>query len=182
MRSAARTGSRELIMAITLVIVVGISAATGASGLSVALGAFLAGLLLGESEYRHQIEVDLEPFKGLLLGIFFVTVGMSVDLKAVWAHPHWIVARARGADRGQGGDPLCRGAAVSRVAATAAEVALLLAQAGEFAFMVIGDRAARASCRRRRDRRDRGRGLSMMLTPLLALLARASRAARAARP
>ncbi len=91
MRSAARTGSRELIMAITLVIVIGISAATGASGLSMALGAFIAGILLGESEYRHQIEVDLEPFKGLLLGIFFVTVGMSVDLKAVWTHVHWIL-------------------------------------------------------------------------------------------
>ena len=103
MRSAARTGSRELIMAITLTIVVGISAATGASGLSVALGAFLAGLLLSDSEYRHQIEVDLDPFKGLLLGIFFVTVGMVIDLEAGLGSISADSAGAGGADRGQGG-------------------------------------------------------------------------------
>lgn len=173
LRSAGRTGSRELIMAITLVIVVGISVMTGASGLSIALGAFIAGLLLGESEYRHQIEVDLEPFKGLLLGIFFVTVGMSVDLKAVWTHLHWIalalvsmiVVKAA---------ILYLAARLFRVArATAAEVALLLAQAGEFAFIVIG--IARGDNLLSQDVATGAiavAGLSMMVTPLLAILAR----------
>jgi CPA2 family monovalent cation:H+ antiporter-2 len=173
MRSAARTGSRELIMAITLTIVVGISAATGASGLSVALGAFLAGLLLSDSEYRHQIEVDLDPFKGLLLGIFFVTVGMSVDMNEVFAHADWIVL-ALVALLAVKALILLGAMRVFGVPwATAAEVALLLAQAGEFAFIVIG--------------LARGKGLldpevatgavavaglSMMVTPLLAMLAR----------
>ena len=173
MRSAGRTGSRELIMAITLVIVVGISVVTGASGLSLALGAFIAGLLLGESEYRHQIEVDLEPFKGLLLGIFFVTVGMSVDLKAVWAHLHWIALALAGL--------IVVKAAILYLAAriflwrapTAAEVALLLAQAGEFAFIVIG--LARGDNLLSQDVATGAiavAGLSMMVTPLLAILAR----------
>jgi CPA2 family monovalent cation:H+ antiporter-2 len=172
-RSAARTGSRELIMAISLVIVVGTSAATGASGLSVALGAFLAGLLLSDSEYRHQIEVDLDPFKGLLLGIFFVTVGMIIDLGVVWANIGaillslviLIVVKAV---------ILYAAARVFGVARPlAAEVALLLAQAGEFAFIVIAlartkelisfDVATSAVA---------VAGLSMMVTPLLAGFAR----------
>jgi CPA2 family monovalent cation:H+ antiporter-2 len=172
-RSAARTGSRELIMAITLVIVIGISAATGASGLSVALGAFIAGLLLGESEYRHQIEVDLEPFKGLLLGIFFVTVGMSVDLKAVWTHAHWIALALAGLIAVKA-VILYTAARLFRVSrATAVEVALLLAQAGEFAFIVIG--LARADSLVSQDVATGAiavAGLSMMITPLLAILAR----------
>jgi len=173
MRSAGRTGSRELIMAITLVIVVGISVVTGASGLSIALGAFIAGILLGESEYRHQIEVDLEPFKGLLLGIFFVTVGMSVDLKAVWAHFHWIALALTGMIVVKAAI-LYLAARLFRVArATAAEVALLLAQAGEFAFIVIG--IARRDDLLSQDVATGAiavAGLSMMATPLLAILAR----------
>ena len=79
-RFAAQTGSRELIMAITLLIVLALAAATGYAGLSTALGAFLAGVLLSETEYRHQVEIDLAPFKGLLIGLFFISVGMSIDL------------------------------------------------------------------------------------------------------
>ena len=173
MRSAGRTGSRELIMAITLVIVVGISVVTGASGLSIALGAFIAGILLGESEYRHQIEVDLEPFKGLLLGIFFVTVGMSVDLKAVWTYLHWIALALVGMIVIKA-TILYFAARLFRVArATAAEVALLLAQAGEFAFIVIG--LARGDNLLSQDVATGAvavAGLSMMVTPLLAILAR----------
>ena len=54
-------------------------------------GAFLAGVLLAESEYRRELETDLEPFKGLLLGLFFIAVGMSIDFGAVWAHPGWVI-------------------------------------------------------------------------------------------
>jgi CPA2 family monovalent cation:H+ antiporter-2 len=173
MRSAARTGSRELIMAISLVIVVGISAATGASGLSTGLGAFLAGLLLSESEYRHQIEVDLDPFKGLLLGIFFVTVGMVIELTVVWQYIGWVLLALCGL--------IAVKAAILYVAARlfrvsrphAAEVALLLAQGGEFAFIVIG--LARGKGLLQPDIATSAiavAGLSMMVTPLLAILAR----------
>jgi CPA2 family monovalent cation:H+ antiporter-2 len=71
LRQAALTGIRELIMAIVLFTVAAAALGTEAAGLSAELGAFLAGLLLAESEYRHQIEVDIEPFKGLLLGLFW---------------------------------------------------------------------------------------------------------------
>jgi len=137
-RFAARTGSREFILAITLLIVIGMAGATGHFGLSTALGAFLAGLLLAETEYRHEVEVDLGPMKGLLLGLFFITVGMTVDVFAVWNQISLIVAAVLLllllkalvlflACR-MFGVPL--GAAV--------ELAILLAQAGEFAFVVIG--------------------------------------------
>lgn len=89
---AAQTGSRELIMAITLLIVLALASATGYAGLSTALGAFLAGVLLSETEYRHQVEIDLAPFKGLLIGLFFISVGMSIDLRVVWAQIGLIVA------------------------------------------------------------------------------------------
>ena len=71
-------------MAMTLLMVIGGAALTGYAGLSSALGAFLAGLLLSETEYRHQIEIDIAPFKGLLIGLFFITVGMSIDIRVVW--------------------------------------------------------------------------------------------------
>ncbi len=169
--SAMRTGSRDLIMAITLLILVVFAFGTATAGLSSALGAFLAGLLISDSETRHQIEVDLEPFKGLLLGIFFITVGTTVDLPAIASDAGWIVlavialmgvkaAILYGAARAFG---------VPRAAA--AEVALLLAQAGEFAFVVVG-----AAGQLLPPRLAAGAiavvGLSMLLTPLLAIAAR----------
>jgi CPA2 family monovalent cation:H+ antiporter-2 len=173
MRSAARTGSRELIMAISLVIVVGISSLTGASGLSQALGAFLAGLLLSDSEYRHQIEIDLDPFKGLLLGIFFVSVGMMIDLHVVWDHIGWILL-ALVVLIAVKTAILYAAARLFRVARpVAAEVALLLAQGGEFAFIVIG--LARAKGLLHFEIATSAiavAGLSMMATPLLAIAAR----------
>jgi CPA2 family monovalent cation:H+ antiporter-2 len=160
-------------MAISLVIVVGISAATGASGLSVALGAFLAGLLLSDSEYRHQIEVDLDPFKGLLLGIFFVTVGMLIELTVVWRYLGWILL-ALAALIAVKATILYVAARLFRVSRPhAAEVALLLAQGGEFAFIVIG--LARGKGLLQPEIATSAiavAGLSMMLTPLLAILAR----------
>jgi CPA2 family monovalent cation:H+ antiporter-2 len=143
------------------------------SGLSVALGAFLAGLLLSDSEYRHQIEVDLDPFKGLLLGIFFVTVGMSIDLKVVWENIVPVVASLVALIAVKAA-VLYAAARLFRVPqAIAAEVALLLAQAGEFAFIVIG--LARGKGLLPPDIATSAiavAGLSMMVTPLLAMLAR----------
>jgi CPA2 family monovalent cation:H+ antiporter-2 len=171
LRSALRTGSRDLIMAITLLILVVFSLATGLAGLSVALGAFLAGLLLSDSEVRHNIEVDLEPFKGLLLGIFFITVGTRVDVSVLAADAGWIVL-AVVALVGVKAAILYAMARVFRVPRPdAAEVALLLAQAGEFAFVVIAvagpllpPRLAAGAVA--------AVGLSMLATPVLAVAAR----------
>lgn len=137
LRLVVKTGSRDLIMALALLILVGASVATGLAGLSVALGAFLAGLLLSDNEARHHIEVDLEPFKGLLLGIFFVSVGSNLDLFVIAADIGWIVLAVIVL---MGGKTLILYAiarAFGVVRTTAAEVALLLAQAGEFAFVVL---------------------------------------------
>ena len=174
LRSAVRTGSRDLIMAITLLILVVLAVATGLAGLSVALGAFLAGLLLSDSEVRHHIEVDLEPFKGLLLGIFFISVGTNVDIVAIAGDAGWILLAVMvlmsvkaailfGAARSFG---------VPRAAA--AEVALLLAQAGEFGFVVIGvAQAGNLLPPRFAGGAIAVVGLSMLLTPLVAIGARA---------
>jgi CPA2 family monovalent cation:H+ antiporter-2 len=173
LRSAARTGSRDLIMAITLLIVVGISAGTGAAGLSVALGAFLAGLLLSESEYRHHIEIDLEPFKGLLLGLFFVTVGTSVDVAVVVAHAGWIAAAVVGLIVVKAAILYGAARAFGVSKANSAEIALLLAQAGEFAFVVIGlAGASKILSPQLSTAAVAVAGLSMMVTPLLAVMAR----------
>ena len=171
LRSAVRTGSRDLIMAITLLILVVFASATGLAGLSVALGAFLAGLLLSESEIRHNIEVDLEPFKGLLLGIFFITVGTNIDVVGMAGDAGWIVLGVV-VLLGVKAAILYAVARAFRVARPdAAEIALLLAQAGEFAFVVIGV-AGPLLPARLAGGVTAVVGLSMLATPLLAAAAR----------
>jgi K+:H+ antiporter len=169
-RSAARTGSRDLIMAITLFVVVGVAAETGAAGLSSALGAFLAGLLLSETEYRHHIEIDIAPFKGLLIGLFFISVGMTIDLRAVWSNVGVILA-AVAALLVVKSVVLFVASRVFRVSvAAAAEVAVLLAQGGEFAFVVIA--LARSSGLIAGELAQLATavvGISMMVTPLCAV-------------
>jgi CPA2 family monovalent cation:H+ antiporter-2 len=173
LRSAARTGSRDLIMAITLLIVVGIAAATEAAGLSAALGAFLAGLLLSESEYRHHIEVDVEPFKGLFLGLFFITVGTSVDLRLVIDSAGWILLALVGLLALKAALLFAAARAFGVARSVAAEVALLLAQAGEFAFVVIGlARGSNLLSAPIAGAAVAVVGLSMLATPLLAALGR----------
>lgn len=92
LRWIARSKTPEIFTAAALLLVVATAALMQAVGLSMALGAFLAGVLLAESEYRRELETDLEPFKGLLLGLFFIAVGMSIDFGAVLAHPGWVAA------------------------------------------------------------------------------------------
>jgi monovalent cation:proton antiporter-2 (CPA2) family protein len=82
-RVLAKTGAKEIMTAAALLVVLAASALMTAVGLSSALGAFLAGIMLAESSYRHELEADIEPFRGLLLGLFFVSVGMSVDLRII---------------------------------------------------------------------------------------------------
>ncbi|MEJ8574278.1 cation:proton antiporter [Microbaculum marinum] len=137
LRQAALTGSRELIMAIVLLAVVAAAIGTDAAGLSAELGAFLAGLLLAESEYRHQIEVDLDPFKGLLLGLFFTTVGMSIDLAVVADLILWIVPAVLGLVALKAAVTFVSARMFGVPLATAAEAAILLSQAGEFGFVVF---------------------------------------------
>ncbi len=91
LKLAAKYGSREILTAAGLLIVLGVSLLMLMVGLSMSLGAFLAGLLLAQSSYRHQLAADIEPFKGLLLGLFFIAVGMSLDLKLFFAHPFAVV-------------------------------------------------------------------------------------------
>jgi CPA2 family monovalent cation:H+ antiporter-2 len=86
-RTIAATGSSELFMAMTLLVVLSTSMATQMAGLSLELGAFLAGLLLAETEYRHQVEADIKPYRSLLLGLFFMTVGMSINPHLITEFP-----------------------------------------------------------------------------------------------
>lgn len=137
-RLAARTGSRDIMLGLTLLAVVATAVATEIAGLSLALGAFLAGLLMSESEYRHQIEVDVEPFKGLLLGLFFMTVGMSIDLQRLIDLFGWVVLATVALVLGKAAILYVVARAFGLSRATAAETAILMAQCGEFAFVVLG--------------------------------------------
>jgi glutathione-regulated potassium-efflux system ancillary protein KefC len=96
LRYIAQTGLREIFIAFSLLLVIGIASLMHAVGLSMALGAFLAGVLLADSEYRHELELDIEPFKGLLLGLFFIAVGMSVDLGLFVRTPLLVLGLALG--------------------------------------------------------------------------------------
>jgi len=128
----------EVFMALTLLSTIGIAWLTAAAGLSMALGAFLAGLLLAETEYRHEVEVSIEPFKGLLMGLFFMSVGMGIDIREVWHNPVWLPVSVLGL--------LAIKAAVMTLLfrlwglrwSQALEAGLLLGQGGEFAFIVVG--------------------------------------------
>ena len=86
-RIIAKTKQREIFTASALLLVLGIAMLMGFVGLSPALGAFVAGVVLADSQYRHQLEADIEPFKGLLLGLFFITVGAAIDFSYVVSHP-----------------------------------------------------------------------------------------------
>ncbi|WP_291297552.1 cation:proton antiporter [Elioraea sp.] len=136
-RAVGGARSPELFMAVMLLAVLGAAWATAAAGLSTALGAFLAGLLIAETEFRHQVEADLEPFKGLLLGMFFMSVGMTIDPGAVLAAPVLLPAATVGliAVKAAVMFPTCLAFGLPR--AIAAEASLLLGQGGEFAFIVI---------------------------------------------
>jgi len=138
MRVVAHSHSPEMFMAAILLTVIGLSAVTAAAGLSMALGAFLAGLLLAETEYRHEVEIYIEPFKGLMLGLFFMSVGMGIDYRVVMQEPGWIAASALGlfvlktvVTAG-----LCVAFGLPRH--TSIEAGLLLGQGGEFGFIVVG--------------------------------------------
>ncbi len=91
-RFIAASGVREVFTAATLLLVLGSALFMDALGLSMALGTFLAGVLLAESEYRHELEIAIDPFKGLLLGLFFISVGMALNLGVLYTHLPWVLA------------------------------------------------------------------------------------------
>ncbi|HKU45797.1 MAG TPA: cation:proton antiporter, partial [Burkholderiales bacterium] len=136
-RYIARTRLREIFTAFALLLVLVISIAFEHAGMSMALGAFLAGVLLAESEYRHEIEAAVEPFKGLLLGLFFIAVGMSIDFGVLIERPLLVLALIAGLF-------LLKGVVLWAIARKAAFPAgerplfvLLLAPGSEFAFVLL---------------------------------------------
>ena len=137
LRSVARAKSEEMFMAACLLVVIGAGLVAALSGLSMALGAFIAGLLLAETEFRHQVEVTIEPFKGLLLGLFFVSVGIDLDLARLAAHPWLILGMAGGLIAIKATATFAAGRALGLKTRAAIETALPLAAGGEFAFVVI---------------------------------------------
>lgn len=168
LRWIARSRTPEIFTAASLLLVVATAALMHAVGLSMALGAFLAGVLLAESEYRTELETDLEPFKGLLLGLFFIAVGMGIDFAVVIAQP-WVVA-------GVVAGFLVAKALVLVVMARLMPIPLaerpvfviLLAQGGEFGFVVFqGALAAGALQADTASLLVAAVAISMLLTPLM---------------
>jgi glutathione-regulated potassium-efflux system protein KefB len=137
-RLIARSGAREVLAACALLVVLGSALFMQSVGLSMAMGAFIAGVLLSESSFRHQLEADIEPFRGILLGLFFLSVGMSLDLATVARDWAMVLAGVLAfmAVKGIGIYAVARagrsthGAALHRAA--------MFAQGGEFAFVLYG--------------------------------------------
>jgi CPA2 family monovalent cation:H+ antiporter-2 len=138
LRFVSRTGSPEMFIAAILLVVIGASAITGRVGLSMELGAFLAGLLLAGTEFRHEIFADIEPFKGLLLGLFFMTVGMGIDTAVIVDHAFWLGLSVVGLFLVKAAVIGGLGLAFGLPRHVALEAGLLLGQGGELAFVVIG--------------------------------------------
>ena len=137
-RHIARTRLREIFTAFALLLVLGIALVFETAGLSMALGAFLAGLLLAESEYRHEIQAAIEPFKGVLLGLFFISVGMSVDFTVLLGHPWIVIGLIAGLFALKGAVLFLIAHFVRLPLAERSLFILLLAQGGEFAFVILG--------------------------------------------
>lgn len=179
----ARSGRQEIFTAAALLFVVGVSAFMEVVGLSMALGAFLAGVVLADSEYRHELETDIEPFKGLLLGLFFMAVGMSIDFDVLLASPFKVLGIVFGF--------MLTKLVVIGLLARAMKLpreerpifTLLLAQGGEFAFVVFQTAAgARVFSSATASLLTGSVALSMLLTPVLLLIVDRALRQRLARP
>ena len=172
-RLVAATGNSELFVAAILFVIVSTGVAAGVAGLSMALGAFVAGLMLAETEYRKAIETTIEPFKGLLLGVFFFTVGMNIDFRELAREPLGLLASVV-ALIGIKAVLIIVLARFYRVPMPAAiETGLLLGPGGEFAFVVIGlATALQLMSGRAASFSLAVTSLTMVLLPLLASAAR----------
>lgn len=171
-RIAARTKLPEVFTASTLLVVLGTAWLVQFGGVSMALGAFLAGVLLADSEYRHEIEARVDPFKGLLLGLFFISVGMTADAQVILREPQTVFAVLFGllVIKGVILFTLARYVA-GESSGSALKLAAVLAQGGEFAFVVFTlAMENRLLTAEQRDLLIVVITLSMALTPLLVLL------------
>ena len=137
-RIVTMTRVRELSTATALLIVLGTALLMDAVGLSMALGAFLAGVVLADSPYRHELEADIEPFKGLLLGLFFIAVGMAADFRVVLERPLTVAGLALGLVVVKGAVLYAIGRYTGRAKGSSVSLAVSLSQGGEFAFVIFG--------------------------------------------
>lgn len=166
----ARTGVREAFTALGLALVVGAALLTEYVGLSPALGAFIGGVLLADSEYRHELESNIEPFKGLLLGLFFISVGMSIAFSVLFTEPLRILAPVLGFVGIKIAVLFVLTSIFRMHLADRLLVAILLSQAGEFAFVILQfAQSANAIAQADYDVMSVAVALSMMTTPLLLL-------------
>jgi glutathione-regulated potassium-efflux system protein KefB len=141
-RVLANAQAREVMTAAALLVVLGAALLFQLGGLSMAMGAFLAGVLLSTSTFRHQLEADIEPFRGILLGLFFLAVGMSLDINIVAANWQMIALMVVCYMALKGGVIFILARLLKSSVADALERALLMAQGGEFAFVLYTTAAA----------------------------------------
>jgi CPA2 family monovalent cation:H+ antiporter-2 len=141
-RLVASVGMSDLFVATTLFVIVATGVAAAVAGFSMALGAFVAGLLLAETEFRKAIETAIDPFKGLLLGLFFFTVGMNIDFRQIARDPVWLIAGAAGLIAVKAAILILLARLYRLSWRASIEVGLLLGPGGEFAFVAMGMAAA----------------------------------------
>ncbi|MES2756888.1 MAG: cation:proton antiporter [Pseudomonadota bacterium] len=173
-RTFAHRHQPDVFMALILLSTLGIAGLSAAAGLSMALGALIAGLLLAETEFKHEVELMIEPFRGLLMGLFFMTVGMGMDARQVLEAPLWLAGAVFGlvAIKAAVVAMLFRAGGLNW--GRAVEGGLLLGQGGEFAFIVIGYAMAGGLVDAALGQRVMlAVGLSLFVTPMLAKLGRA---------
>ncbi len=139
---ANRHGGGEVFMALSLLVIVVCASVASYAGLSMALGAFIAGVLLADTQYRHEIGSMIMPFKSMLLGIFFMSFGMSIDLYFIFEKPFWLFASVFGLMSIKAAIIFAVCKALKQSTSVAAETAILLAQAGEFGLLVVGSALA----------------------------------------
>lgn len=172
LRWIARSGSPEIFTAAALLLVVATAALMHSAGLSMALGAFLAGVLLAESEYRHELETDLEPFKGLLLGLFFIAIGMSIDFGVVAARPLLVAGIVVGFLAAKALVLWAMGRLMPIPPGERPLFIVILAQGGEVGFVVLQTASgAQVVDAQTTSLLVAAITLSMLLTPLLLLIA-----------
>ena len=138
LRLVAATNLREVFTAFALLLVIGIAQIMSLVGLSMGLGAFLAGVLLASSEYRHALETDIEPFKGLLLGLFFISVGMAIDFGLLLNQPGMVAVILAGMLALKLGTLWLTARIIGVTSRQRWLFAILLSQGGEFGFVVFG--------------------------------------------
>ena len=136
-RRLARLNSHEIMTIVALLVVLGAAALMAAVGMSMALGAFLAGILLAESNFRHELEADIEPFRGLLLGLFFMSVGMLIDLGFVWRNLLAVVGLTLGLILVKFAVCCAIGMIERSPASSYLRAASILTPAGEFSFVIL---------------------------------------------